>query len=58
MTETQPKFPEGARVIGKEQGPGNLRGRPGTITRRLSGSEYQVSFDDGQIEYACAQWQK
>jgi hypothetical protein len=53
---TQLKFPEGARVIGKEEGPGSLRGRTGTVTRYVGGSGYQVSFDDGRIEYAYAYW--
>jgi hypothetical protein len=56
MTEIQRKFPEGARVIGKEESPGSFRGRTGTVTGFVSGSGYQVSFDDGRIEYAYAYW--
>jgi hypothetical protein len=50
------KFSHGARVIGKEEGPASFRGRTGTVIGYLSGSGYQVRFDDGPIEYAYAHW--
>jgi hypothetical protein len=56
MTETQPYFPEGARVVGKKEAPRIFRGRTGTVTGYVGASEYQISFDDGQIEYAYVHW--
>jgi hypothetical protein len=56
MAETQPYFSEGARVICNEEGPRSFRGRTGTVTACYGGSGYEVSFDNGQIEYADAHW--
>jgi hypothetical protein len=52
----QCKFAMGARVRGKEEGPASFRGRTGTVIGYVSGSGYQVSFDDGRVEYAYAHW--
>jgi hypothetical protein len=56
MAETQPYFPEGARVICNGEGPRSFRGRTGTVTAYYGGSGYEVSFDNGQVEYANAHW--
>jgi hypothetical protein len=56
MPHVQCKFSEGARVVGKEEGPASFRGRIGTVLSYLSGSGYQISFDDGRVEYAYAHW--
>lgn len=52
----QRKFTMGARVRGKEEGPGSFRGRTGTVIGYVSGSGYEVAFDDGRVEYAYAHW--
>jgi hypothetical protein len=56
MLNANCKFTEGARIIGKEEGPASFRGRMGTVLSYLPGSGYQVSFDDGRVEYAYAHW--
>ena len=50
------KFEVGGRVRGKEEGPASFRERTGTVISYLAGSGYQVSFDDGRVEYAYAHW--
>lgn len=51
------KFVDGARVRGKEEGPGSFRGRTGTVVGYAGWArEYEVRFDDGQIEYASVLW--
>ncbi len=51
------KFPDGARVRGKEEGPGSFRGRTGTVVSYVGWSrQYQVSFDDGRVEYPYVHW--
>ena len=51
------KFSEGARVRGKEEGPGSFRGRTGTVTGyERQTAEYKIEFDDGRVEYAPAHW--
>ena len=56
MVNANCKFSLGARIIGKEEGPASFRGRMGTVVSYLPGSGYQVSFDDGRVEYAYAHW--
>ena len=56
MLNTNRKFVNGARVIGKEEGPASFRDRVGTVLSYMSGSGYQVNFDDGRVEYAYAHW--
>lgn len=56
MLNANCKFSEGTRIIGKEEGPASFRGRVGTVMSYLSGSGYQISFDDGRVEYAYAHW--
>jgi hypothetical protein len=56
MRGTTRKFSNGVRVIGREEGPASFRGRTGTVIGYISGSGYQVRFDDGRIEYAYAHW--
>jgi hypothetical protein len=53
------KFAEGARVRGREDGPGSrgsFRGRTGTVLNYVSGSGYNVLFDDGVIENVPSDW--
>lgn len=50
------KFANGSRVRGNDEGPGSFRGRPGTVIGYVSGSGYEVSFDDGRVEFAYAHW--
>jgi hypothetical protein len=56
MVSVNRKFSEGVRVVGKEEGPASFRGRAGLVLGYLTGSGYQVGFDDGRIEYAYAHW--
>ncbi len=51
------KFLDGARVRGKEEGPGSFRGRTGTVVGYAGRSrQYEVRFDDGRVEYAESHW--
>ncbi len=51
------KFQIGAQVRGKEEGPGSFRARTGTVVAYVARSrEYEVSFDDGRLEYAYPHW--
>jgi hypothetical protein len=50
------KFVDGARVSGKDDGPGSFRSRQGTIVSYFGRSEYLVRFDDGREEYARSHW--
>lgn len=53
------KFKNGARVRGKEDGPGSrgsFRGRAGTVLNYVRGSGYDVLFDDGVTENVPSYW--